>query len=80
MATLTLKNVPARLYERLKASAEAHHRSLNREAIHRLEIALSHAPIDPEAFLAEIRPDREALTEIRLDDETLRAARRSGRP
>lgn len=33
MATLTLKNVPDELYERLKAQAAAHRRSLNQEAI-----------------------------------------------
>ena len=32
-ATLTLKNIPDEVYERLKASAETHRRSLNSEAI-----------------------------------------------
>lgn len=41
MATiLTLKNIPDAVYERLKASAEAHRRSLNSEAIVCLEAAL----------------------------------------
>ncbi|MGE3774635.1 MAG: Arc family DNA-binding protein, partial [Gammaproteobacteria bacterium] len=38
--TLTLKNIPDEVYERLKASAEMHRRSLNSEAIVCLEAAL----------------------------------------
>lgn len=38
--TLTLKNVSPELYEKLKESARAHRRSLNNEAIHRLESSL----------------------------------------
>ena len=36
MATLTLKNVPDDLYQKLKAQAVAHRRSLNQEAIAQL--------------------------------------------
>lgn len=36
-ATLTLKNIPDAVYERLKRSAEAHRRSVNSEAIACLE-------------------------------------------
>jgi hypothetical protein len=32
-STITLKNIPDEVYERLKASAEANRRSLNSEAI-----------------------------------------------
>jgi plasmid stability protein len=39
--TITLKNVPDELYERLKAAAKAHHRSINSEAILCLESALA---------------------------------------
>lgn len=38
--TLTLKNIPDEIYERLKASAAANRRSLNSEAILCLERAL----------------------------------------
>ena len=37
--TLTLKSIPDEVYERLKASAEVHRRSLNSEAIACLESA-----------------------------------------
>ena len=41
MATITLKNVPDALHERLKASAERHRRSMNSEALVCLEQALT---------------------------------------
>jgi hypothetical protein len=37
MTALTLKSLPDKLVESLRASAEAAHRSLNKEVIHRLE-------------------------------------------
>ncbi|MCZ6873803.1 MAG: Arc family DNA-binding protein [bacterium] len=40
MAALTIKNIPDDLYEKLKASASVHHRSINSELIHCLEIVL----------------------------------------
>ena len=41
MPTLTIKNIPAKLHERLKKSASEHHRSLNSDVIFRLEQGLS---------------------------------------
>ena len=41
MATLTIKNVPDELHERLKAQAEQHRRSMNSEAIWILEQVLA---------------------------------------
>ena len=38
--TLTLKNIPDEVYQRLKASAQTHRRSLNSEAIVCLESVL----------------------------------------
>ncbi len=40
MATLVLRNVPDDIYQRLKAIAAAHHRSMNQEAIAVLKDAL----------------------------------------
>jgi plasmid stability protein len=39
MATLTLRNVPDELYERLKADAKRNGRSLNQEAIRGLRLS-----------------------------------------
>ena len=43
---LTLKNIPPLLHERLKASAEANRRSLNREIIALLEAQLEAPAVD----------------------------------
>ena len=44
--TLTLKNIPDEVYDRLKAPAEAHRRSLNSEAIVCLESVLLPRRVD----------------------------------
>jgi len=46
MLNLTLKNMPPELHARLKASAEANRRSLNREILARLESQLDAPRID----------------------------------
>jgi len=48
---LTLKNVPPELHARLKASAEANRRSLNREILARLEAGVSAPSVDVAAEL-----------------------------
>ena len=80
MATLTLKNVPDKLYSRLKKSAKQHRRSINSEAIVRLEEALAGVPRDPNAILAEIRAFRESLGDVHLTDAIIERAKREGRP
>ena len=57
--TLTLKNIPDEVYQRLRASAEAHRRSLNSEAIVCLETVLLPGRMDPAERLA--RTGREAF-------------------
>ena len=49
--SLTLKNVPARLHQRLKERAREHKRSLNQEAIHCLEHTLLGAGDSPTSLL-----------------------------
>jgi hypothetical protein len=49
MISLTLKNVPAELHARLKASAEGNRRSLNREILARLEAQMAAPAVDVEA-------------------------------
>jgi plasmid stability protein len=56
MATITLKNVPDDLHQRLKASAERHRRSMNSEALVRLEQALTaHTHRDAGEAVAEAK-------------------------
>ena len=59
MATLTIKNVPERIYDRIKMQAKNNHRSINGEIIFLLEQALSISPIDVEAALKRARKIRE---------------------
>ncbi len=80
MATLTLKNVPDRLYERLRASARGHRRSINQEAIVCLERSLGVGRLDPEGLVARAREIRERAGTLYVTDEGLRAARDEGRP
>lgn len=80
MPAVTIKNLPDRLYQRLKANAKAHHRGINCELIATLERALSVQPADPEQQLAQIRALRSGLDLPPLDPDAIRAAIESGRP
>jgi plasmid stability protein len=79
-ATLTLKNVPDEVYQRLKRSAERHRRSLNSEAIVRLEQALGTGGIDPAERLERIRALRAELAPHRFDPAEIDRLKRQGRP
>ena len=79
MPTLTIKGLPARTYERLKAQAKANRRSLNGEIIVCLVRAVSANRLDPVAWLAEARTFRQGLTLEPLTDRELREARQAGR-
>lgn len=59
--TITLKNVPDNVYDRLKWSAETHRRSINNEAIVCLEAVLVPARINPSERLARAKALREKL-------------------
>jgi len=77
--TLTIKGLPEPVYQRLKAQAEAHHRSLNGEIIMCLERAVRATRFDPAAWLAEARAFRESVALEPLTDREVREARRTGR-
>lgn len=76
MPTLTIKNIPDDLYDRLKESAEEHRRSLNSEIIVCLERALASHRLDPEALLARADALRERAALSPLTDDRLTEARR----
>jgi plasmid stability protein len=78
--TLTLKNIPDTVYERLKASAESHRRSLNSEAIVCLESVLLPTRMDPGERLARARELRAALPKGKFPARGIDAAKRAGRP
>jgi plasmid stability protein len=79
MPTLTIKGLPDPIYERLKAQAEAHRRSLNSEIITCLERAVTTVPFDHEAWLAKATALRESLAIKPLTERELREARDRGR-
>lgn len=80
MATLTIKNIPDDLYEKLKFSAEANRRSINSEVIVLIERAFrSHKP-DPEEIQERARRLREMTAHYYLTEEELDRAKNEGRP
>lgn len=77
--TLTLKNIPDEVYERLRLSAVAHRRSLNNEAIACLESMLLPGRATPAERLARARALRAALPKARFCASDIDAAKRAGR-
>ena len=78
--TLTLKNIPDEVYERLKRSAEANRRSMNSEAIVCLEAVLLPARLAPAERLARARELRAALPKGEFQARDIDALKREGRP
>ncbi len=80
MATLTIKNLPDSLYERLKLTAARHRRSLNSEAIVQLEQSLNKHNIEVEETIERVRELRSKYPDLRLTDADLEFAKNEGRP
>ena len=78
--TLTLKNIPDEVYERLKVLAEMHRRSLNSEAIVCLESVLVPGKMRPAERLARARELRAALPTKEFGAQDIDALKRQGRP
>ena len=80
MATITVKGIPADLYERLKESARANRRSINSEVIVCIERFVRTQEIEPEALIARARQLREKTGEYQITDREFSEAKRMGRP
>lgn len=78
--TLTLKNIPDEIYDRLKAAAKAHRRSLNSEAIVCLESILVPRHVAVSERLATARGLRAALPRVKFKARDIDAFKRVGRP
>ena len=78
--TLTLKNIPDFVYERLKLSAQANRRSMNSEAIVCLETVLLPARVTPAERLARARELRAVLPEGKFQERDIAELKREGRP
>lgn len=78
--TLTLKNIPDAVYDRLKLAAEMHRRSLNSEAIVCLESVLLPTRMTPSERIARARELRAALPAGKFHARDIDAAKRDNRP
>jgi plasmid stability protein len=78
--SLTLKNIPDDLYERLKAVAAKNRRSMNSEAIVCLEAVLMPDRVGPDEHLARARQIRAELKRRGFRAGHISAAKRRGRP
>jgi len=72
--SITLKNIPDPIYQRIKLAAKRHHRSMNNEIIACLEQVLAPRPVDIESRLDEARRLREQFTGTPLKIEDIASA------
>lgn len=79
MVTITLKNIPDDLYEKLKETAKANNRSINGEVLFAIKHSLLMKPIDVEATLERARILREATAHYVVTDEELTKFKNEGR-
>ena len=80
MATVTVKNIPDELYERLKSVAETNRRSINSEIIMCIENTVKIRRMDPAEVLENARQLRRLTAGHRISDEEFIQAKTSGRP
>ena len=78
--TLTLKNIPEAVYDRLKLAAQMHRRSLNSEAIVCLESVLLPTKMMPSERIVRARELRAALPPGKFRARDIDAAKREDRP
>jgi len=79
MATVTVKNIPDELYERLKTVAKINRRSINSEIIVCIENAVTSRRIDPDEVLENARRLRQLTADHRISDEEFNQAKAQGR-
>ena len=80
MATITVKNVPDDVYEKLKAMAKEHRRSINNEVIVLIEDHVGKRRLSTEEMLAQAREVRKLTAGVTITDEELDEWINSGRP
>lgn len=79
MPSITVKNIPEGLYNRLKAAAQQNRRSLNGEIISRIEESLAPRRVRTEGLLTRIRELHERYDGPVLSLAQIDEARRTGR-
>ena len=80
MPTMTLKNIPEPLYERLKQAAALHRRSLNSEILYCLEESLAPRRRNAKELVERARHVREKTAHYHLGEGELDRAKKTGRP
>jgi len=78
--TLTLKNIPDAIYDRLKAAAQTNRRSMNSEVIVCLESVLLPIQVTPSERLARAQELRAALPQVKFKTSDIDRLKRQGRP
>jgi len=80
MATVTVKNIPDELYDRLKSIAEINRRSINSEIIMCIENSVISRPINLNEVLENARQLRQLTAGHMIDDKEFNQAKVEGRP
>lgn len=78
MPSLTIKNIPDKVYKKLKLKAERNKRSLNSEILTCLESAVEYKKINSEELSKKARIHRSGIDFI-IKDEEITKLKQSGR-
>lgn len=79
MATVTVKNIPDELYDRLKSVAEINRRSINSEIIMCIENTVISRPLNLDEVLENARQVRKLTAGHLISDEGFNKAKTEGR-
>jgi antitoxin FitA len=79
MHTITVKNIPAEIYKKLKQSAESGHRSINKEIIACIERAVGSQQVDPDLRLVNARMLRIKTLSHPINDDEFTKTKNTGR-
>jgi antitoxin FitA len=79
MATVTIKNIPDELYQKLKSTAEINYRSINSEIIKCIENSVISHPINPENMIANARALRKLTERHPINDRLFNEAKTQSR-
>lgn len=79
MPTITVKNIPTELYEKLKQAANSSHRSINSEIIACIEWVVCSQQLAPEIVLSNARKLRTRTASFPTTDDEFTRAKDTGR-
>ena len=80
MPTMTIKNIPEDLYERLKEAARLHRRSMNSEVIVCIEKAVGTRKRDVDDILGRAEALRQKTARYSITEDEIDEAKSDGRP